>query len=318
MIILALFLTEADVSGLLSMEMALAAVEDALRQQSGGSGVTLPRQRVRAGRMVLQAMPGGLDKHAGLKFYASGSEGTHFWVPLFDTATGQLLCLLQADRLGQMRTGAASGVATQYMARPDSAVLGVFGTGWQAQSQVQAICSVRPIKQVRVFGRNRERAEAFCRQMGEQTGASFSIAADAAAVLKGADIVTTITNATSPLFDGHLLAPGTHLNAAGANRATAREVDAAAISRAALIAVDLLEQARIESGDLLAAEKEGQFRWERAVELGDIITGRRTGRTGPAQITLFESHGIATWDVATAALVYAAAREQGVGVELPL
>ncbi len=318
MIDLALFLTEADVTELLTMEMALAAVEEALRLQGEGKGLTRPRQRVQTGRMMLQAMPAGTPDHAGLKFYASGAGGTRFWVPLFDAQSGELLCLMQADRLGQMRTGAASGVATKYLARPDATVLGVFGTGWQAQSQVEAVCAVRRITAVRVFGRNQEKAEAFCRTMAERTGASYSIAEEPNVITRGADIVTTITTARSPLFDGHLLRPGTHLNAAGSNRISSREVDAATISRAALVVVDSVEQAKIESGDLVAAEKDGSFRWERAVELGDIIAGRRTGRSDPAQITLFESHGIALWDVLTAARVYALAVERGMGRTIDL
>lgn len=315
---MALFLREADVQKVLTMDVAVAAVEASLRAMGDGTAANMPRQRVRSAGALLQAMPAALPGELGLKFYCSGRQGTRFWVPLFDGATGDLLALMQADFLGMMRTGAASGVATRYLSRPDSRVLGVFGTGWQARSQVLAVAAVRPLERIKVFGRNQERLAAFCREMAAQTGIDVTPVNTPADVLEGSDIICTITNATAPLFDGRLLGPGTHVNAAGANRATSRELDAESVSRAHLVAVDMLAQARVESGDLIAAAAAGAFDWHRAVELGAIVAGQAPGRQEAKEITLFESHGLAVWDVATARRVYDLARAQGLGVEVEL
>lgn len=315
---MALFLTEDDVSQVLTMDLALAAVEGVFGEQAEGRAINRPRQRVRTGNVLLHVLPGGTPTNVGLKFYCGGPGGVNFWAVLFDAKSGELLSLMRADKLGQMRTGAASGIASKHLANPGASIFGVFGTGWQAESQVEAVCKVRPIREVRVFGRNREKAEGFCRRMAERTGASFSIAATPEQVVSGAHIVTTITTASDPLFDGHHLEPGAHVNAAGSNRATAREIDRTTVSRAALVVVDSVEQAKLESGDLLAAERDGVFRWERAVELADIVGGKRTGRQDPAQITLFSSHGIALWDIAVATEVYKLARERGLGKDIPL
>lgn len=300
------------------MEVALAAVEEALRAMGDGSAANMPRQRVRAGGALLQAMPAALPAGIGLKFYCSGRQGTRFWVPFFDAASGELLSLIQADYLGMMRTGAASGVASRYLSRPDSRVLGVFGTGWQARSQVLAVAAVRRLERIQVYGRNREKLDAFCRAMAEHTGVSVVAAASPEETLRDADILCTITNAAEPLFPGHLLAPGTHVNAAGSNRATNRELDAEAVARANLVAVDMLTQAQVESGDLIAAAAAGKFHWSQAVELGAIVAGKVPGRRAPEEVTLFESHGLAVWDVATARRVYDLARARGLGVELDL
>lgn len=315
---MALFLREADVRQVLTMEVALAAVEEALRAMGEGAAVNRPRQRARAGGPLLQAMPAALPHSLGLKFYCSSRQGTRFWVPLFDGATGELLSLMQADFLGMMRTGAASGVATRLLSRPESRVLGVFGTGWQARSQVQAVAAVRRLERIKVYGRDREKLAAFCREMAAATGVEAVPAASPEEVVRGSDIVTTITSAAAPLFDGRWLEPGTHVNAAGSNRANARELDAEAVARAGLVVVDMLEQAQVESGDLIAAAAEGRFDWGRAVELGAILAGRAAGRTGAREITLFESHGLAAWDVATARRVYELARARGLGVEIDL
>ncbi len=315
---MALFLTEKDVEQLVTMEMALQAVERALRLQGEGAGEVKPRQRVRTGKAMLQVLPATSGSAAGLKFYCGTRAGVRFWVPLFDGESGEMLAFMQADKLGQMRTGAASGIATKYMARKDASVLGLFGTGWQAETQAAAICAVRPIKEVKVFGRNREKGEAFCRRMSQQLQADFRFIPDAREVVRGSDIVTTITTADQPLFDGNWLEPGTHINAAGSNRAQAREIDATAVERAAIVATDLIEQAKIESGDLIGAAAEGRFDWTRAVELGRIVTGQAPGRNAPDEITLFASHGIGLWDVTIAEAIYRKALEAGVGQHIDL
>ncbi len=315
---MALFLREADVQQLLTMDIALAAVEEALRLLGEGAGQNRPRQRVRTQGPLIQAMPAALPQGMGLKFYCSRRQGSRFWIPLFDSVTGDLLSFMQADFLGMMRTGAASGVATRYLSRPDSKVMGVFGTGWQARSQVQAVAAVRPLERIKAYGRNQEKLAAFCHDMTALTGVQTVPAATPREVVAGSDIVGTITTAAEPLFDGSWLEPGTHINAAGSNRANAREVDAETVARADRVVVDMVEQARVESGDLIGAAAVGRFDWTRAVELGAVVAGRVPGRQSATEITLFESHGLAAWDIATARRVYDLAREKGLGVELDL
>jgi ornithine cyclodeaminase/alanine dehydrogenase-like protein (mu-crystallin family) len=316
------YLTEDQVAALLPVDDAIVALEEAFRALGGGSAQVRPRQRVHLPGSVLQVMPAGLTTPSatgmGLKAYVSGRGGIHFVFLLFDPDDGRLLALMEANRLGQIRTGAASGLATKYLARDDAQTVGIFGAGWQARSQLAAVCAVRPIRQARCYSRDAGRREQFAREMAKLLGLTVTPAAEPAAVLDGADIIVTVTSAGEPVFDGAWLAPGTHINAAGINQAAKREIDSATVERAGIVVVDLLEQARTECGDLLAAERSGVFRWERAVELAAVVAGTLPGRSSGDEITLFESQGIALEDVAAGMLVYRRAVEQGVGVELPV
>ncbi|MBI2940645.1 MAG: ornithine cyclodeaminase family protein [Chloroflexi bacterium] len=318
---MALYLTEQEVTALLDMPTALDAVETALREHGNGTATNRPRQRVRAAAGILHAMVGGITTIGamGLKAYTTfRPAGARFLVLLYDAATGDLLSLMQADRLGQMRTGAASGIATKYMARPNATTVGLFGAGWQAQSQVEAICQVRPIREVRVVGRDPERRDAFCREMSARLGVEVRPARSAEEAVCGVDVVVTATNARQPVFDGEWLEPGVHVNAMGSNDLSRREIDVETVRRSDLIAVDSIEQARLESGDLAPAVEQRVIAWEGLAEIGAIVAGRVPGRPKPDAITLFESHGLAIEDVATAARVYARARERRIGTELPL
>ncbi|HEY8743919.1 MAG TPA: ornithine cyclodeaminase family protein [Chloroflexota bacterium] len=316
------YLTEAQVGALLPVGDAIVALEEAFLALAGGTAQVRPRQRVYLPSSVLQVMPAGLTTVSasgmGLKAYVSGRVGTRFVFLLFDPQDGRLLALMEANQLGQIRTGAASGLATKYMARADAQTVGIVGTGWQARSQLAAVCAVRPIRQARCYSRDAVRREQFARDMAAQLGIAVSAAPDAHAVVEGADIVITITSAREPVFDGAWLAPGTHVNAAGINQAVKREIDDTTIQRASSIVVDLLEQARTECGDLIAAEQAGAFRWEQAVELASIVSGTVPGRSNRDDITLFESQGIALEDVAVGMLVYRRAMEQGIGIDLPV
>lgn len=312
-----LFLTEADISQLLTMDVALAAVEDAFHQQGRGLATTCPRQRARTEQAMLHVMPGALTENLGLKYYCTSRSGARFWVALFDGASGDLQAFLQADQLGRARTGAASGIATKYLARRDAAVLGLFGTGKQARAQAEAICAVRPIQQIKVCGRNQEKARAFARELTDTLGVAATVASPEATV-RGSDIVSTITTATAPVLAGEWLEPGTHVNAAGSNKPTAREIDDTAVQRAGLVTVDHLEQAQGEAGDLILAAAAGAFDWTRAVELAQVVAGRHPGRQSASDITLFASQGIALWDLAAARRVYDLARQRGIGRSIAL
>jgi alanine dehydrogenase len=317
---MALLLDEQQVTDLLTMEMAIAAVEEALKQHGLGTAINNPRTRVRLPTGQLHMMGAALPTRGviGYKAYTAFRGKARFHVMLYSTDTGELLAMLQADRLGQMRTGAASGVATKYMAQAEAHSVGIFGTGWQARSQLEAVCGVRQIQSIKAFGRDATRRQTFCAEMSQQLGIRVEPADSPEAVVKGMDVVITSTNARDPLFDGNWLDPGAHVNAIGSNALIRREIDDTTARRSALIVVDSKEQARLECGDLLGPLERGLIHWEQVRELGDIVAGHIPGRRESSDITLFESHGLAIWDLAAGMAVYDAARAKGVGCEVVL
>lgn len=317
---MALFLTENDVKQVLTATMALEAVESAHRDLALGQAQDTPRARTRLPQTVLHILQGALPAQGvlGYKAYTSNRSGNRFLVHLFDAATGSLLAVIEADYMGMIRTGAASGVAARWLARPDAKVAGVFGAGWQAEGHVRAICAALPLERVKVFSRKADKLAAFCRRMSEVTGALVVPAASAEDAVRGSDLLGTVTTAAQPLFDADWLEPGTHINAAGSNALIRQELSEATLKRAALIAVDAVPTALAEAGDLLPLLEKGRLHSRQLVELGDIIIGQRAGRTSTEQITVFESQGMAIQDLAVGLRVLAAARERGLGVELPL
>jgi alanine dehydrogenase len=317
---MALVLDEQQVTELLTIETAIAAVEDALTQQGLGTALNNPRARVRLPAGQLHMMGAALPTRGviGYKAYTAFKGKVRFHVMLYSTETGELLAMLQADRLGQMRTGAASGVATKYLARHEARSVGIFGTGWQARSQLEAVCAVRHIQSIKAYGRDATRRQTFCTEMSQQLQIPVEPAATPEATVKGVDVVITSTNARDPLFDGNWLEPGAHVNAIGSNALIRREIDDTTVRRSALIVVDSKEQARLECGDLLGPLERGLIHWEQIRELGDVVAGCTPGRRQASDITLFESHGLAIWDLAAGMAVYDAAKAKGIGRELAL
>lgn len=315
---MALFLREQDVADLLTMREALTAVEKAFREQGQGRAPNQPRRRVRLPQGVLHVMAGAVPALGGigLKAYTTFRGGARFVVLLFDSQDGRLLAVIEANRLGQLRTGAASGVATRFMARLDARVLGLLGAGYQAETQVEAICAVRPIHRVQVYSRTPEHRARFARTLSDRLGIAVVPVESARQAVEGADIIVTATTASQPVLLGEWLTPGVHVNAIGSNAAIRRELDEQAVARADRIAVDDLEQARLESGDLIYAVERGLIGWERVCPLGAIVANIVPGRLSRTEITLFESQGIALEDVAVAMRVYQLAREQGRGEEI--
>jgi alanine dehydrogenase len=315
-----LLLNESQVSELYTMEDALTGVELALRELGEGTAVNQPRNRVMTGNGSLQVMSGYVPgaQAVGLKFYSASRSGAKFVVPLFDSESGDLLSIMEANTLGQIRTGAASGVATKLLSRADAASVSVIGSGWQAQTQLEAVCAVRSIQRVSVFSRNKERRESFARDMHAKLGIPVKAAETGEDAVRGSDIVIVITNSRAPVLEGAWLEPGMHINAAGSNRANAAELDVAAVARADIITVDQLADAQIESGDLIAAVQADAVKWENVVELGAILVGKEKGRESNDQVTLFESQGLAIEDLVAARRIYDLAMEQGVGTEIPL
>lgn len=316
---MALFLTENDVKQVLTATMALEAVESAHRDLALGLAQDTPRARTRLPQTVLHILQGALPAQGvlGYKAYTSNRSGNRFLVHLFDAATGELLAVIEADYMGMIRTGAASGVAAKWLARPDAKVAGVFGAGWQAEGHVRALCAALPLERVKVCSRKADKLAAFCARMSEATGVAV-VPASAEEAVRESDLVGTVTTAAQPLFEAEWLAPGVHINAAGSNALIRQELSEATLKQAALIAVDAVPTALAEAGDLLPLLEKGRLHARQLVELGDIIVGKHKGRVSADQITIFESQGMAIQDLAVALRVLKAARAAGLGIELPL
>jgi ornithine cyclodeaminase len=317
---MALFLSEADVKQLLTVELALEAVEAAHRAHGTGRAVDIPRQRTRVPTASMHILQGALldEGVMGYKAYTVSKEGARFLVHLFDSASGRLLAVIEADYLGMMRTGATGGLAAKLLARQDAATVGVFGAGWQAQSQIEALCRVRPIRQIKVFSRDADRRRTAAADFSRRFGLEAIPAESAEQTARDSDIVVTITTSATPVFEGAWLAEGCHVNAAGSNALIRREIDEKAVARAGLVCVDSRATALAECGDLLPALEKGRLHAGQLVELGEIVAGVRPGRQSAQQITLFESQGMAIQDLALGVRLLKLARAQGVGQEVVL
>lgn len=316
-----LYLTETEVKALLPMERAIEQVYSVFRDAGAGRTQVLPRRRARTEHAQLSILGAAWSRTEGpllgMKAYSASRHGAHFFVLVWDGETGAPVALLEANHLGQIRTGAASAVATDVLARPDASRLLVIGSGFQALTQVEAVTRVRTFGHVDVYSRSEERRGAFASQIREQYGLDAeAIGPDVLPDRAGlADVIVTVTNAADPVLLGAWVRPGVHVNAAGSNVATHRELDSAAVLKADVVAVDDLEGAQTEAGDLIQAQTDG-FLFERAVELGQILSGRASGRGSDRDITLFESQGIATEDLSAAAWVVDEACRRGMGREL--
>lgn len=310
-----LLLTEDEVRQLLTMEMALEAVEQGLRKMGLDEAVNIPRARAQTDHAVLHVLAGAAKTLGvmGLKAYSTSRKGAQFHVALYDGKSGALVALIQADYLGQVRTGAASGVASQYMARPDATEVGLFGTGKQARTQLVAICKVRKINRAAVYSPNEEHRRQFAQEMSTACGVEVVPVHRPELAAEDKDIVITATTSREPVLNGNWLAEGTHVNAIGSNFLGKAELDVTTVRRADIIAVDSKDQARIEAGDFVQALEDGSLSWSDVHELGQVIVGRYAGRARAQDITLFKSLGIGIEDVAVAGKVYAKAREAGVG-----
>jgi alanine dehydrogenase len=316
---MAILLRESDVEKVATMKMAIEAVEQAFKHKAEQKADIAPRRRCRVENGMLHVMSASLSSlgYAGLKSYTSVAGQTRFLVLLYK-ADGQLVAVIEADKLGQLRTGAASAVATKYMARPESSRLGIMGTGLQARSQVQAICAVRPIKTILAYSRDAKKRDQFCKEMTEMVGIGVYPAGTPEEAAKDMDIIVTATNSKDPVCKGEWVSKGTHINAIGANFLSRQELDVAAVKKSACVVVDSLEQAMLEAGDLARAAEADAFFWEDARELGLVVTGEFPGREDAGEITLFESQGVALEDVALAVPVYEQAVKAGIGERLPV
>ena len=316
-----LMVSDEEVRALLPMSEAVEALDRIFREAAAGTVSNMSRYRVpltKGSHQVMAASSAELG-FTGLKTYVTGGGGgSQMVVLLYSTETAQPVALIAANSLGAIRTGAASGIATRYMARADASTVGMIGSGSQARTQLAGICAVRPIKRALVYSRTPAHRESFAKEMSRELGVAVEAVDSAEAAVAGADVVCVMTNAREPVVDGAAFRDGTHVNAAGSNSWTRRELDEAAVRRAELVVVDDLADAKIECGDLIWAAERRAFRWERAVELRDVVGGRVAGRPSPEAVTLFESQGLALEDVAAGAHVYHQALERGMGREVAL
>src|SRR5438874_4481997 len=233
---------------------------------------------------------------AGSKTYAVGSAGASFVVSLFSTRTGELAGVIEADKLGQLRTGGASAVAARHLARPGATSLGVIGCGWQAETQVACIRAAVPsVERVVAYCRTEESLRAFCKKVGAEAGESNQDAAEQ-------DIVVTVTSSKDPVLRGEWLREGVLVCAVGANHPRRRELDNIVLERAAFVCCDSLEQAKIESADLIEPVETGVLDWLEVHELQEVVSGRVQGRQADDDIVVFKSNGLAAWDVALGAV----------------
>jgi alanine dehydrogenase len=311
----AIYLDEAQVTELLDMDSCIKALEEAFREKAEGEGSNLPRRRLPFQGRRFMIMAGGLSKRGYLasKSYGAGKGQDTI---LYKAGDG-LVAFIRSGRLGQVRTGAASGVATKYMARKDASRLGCIGTGHQAETQVLAIAQVRKLQSVHVYGRDPQKRKAFADKMSALLKMEVKPVETSAECVKGRDIVVTMTNSAQPVFDGKLLEPGTHINAAGANTRINRELDETAVTRCGMIATDDVEGAQLECGDLNWPVERGLMSWAKVYDIAPIVAGWMPGRRSEDEITLFESQGIGLEDCAAAALIYERALARGMGAKLP-
>jgi alanine dehydrogenase len=306
------YLTEADVGALLTPADALEAVEGSFRRLAAGEVENRPRERLRLEEGAFAVMA-AVDRElqlAGVKTYSWLPGGTPFVVVLFDTSSAQLAAVIEADKLGQLRTGAASGVAAKYLARPGASSLGVIGCGWQARSQVACIRAALPrIERVVAYCRTPESLAEFCKETGAENGESHRDPASC-------DVVVTVTTSRDPVLRGEWLRPGALVCAVGANELRARELDNVVLERAAFVCCDSRAQARLESGDLIEPVAAGVLDWLEVHELQEVVAGELEGRQADDDVVLFKSNGLAAWDVAIGSVALEKAREQGVGVDV--
>ncbi len=314
-----LFLTEEDVRELMDMTTSIEVVEEAFRQMAAGEAGNVPRARASTSGILLHTMSAAA-KYLGLvgwKAYTTTKHGARFHVAVYHVDSGEMVALIEANNLGQLRTGAATGVATEYMARPDAKVVGIFGSGLQARTQLKAVCTVRRIERVEVYSRNDQRRNAFAEEMTEYCATQVVPVRTPVEAASEKDIVICASSSRAPVFDGRVLDEGTHVNAIGSNFLSKAEIDVTTVRRADTIVCDSIEQCRLEAGDFSQALEEGVTDWRLMHELADVIVGRETGRARPEDVTLFKSVGLAIEDVAMAAEIVKRAREVGLGRTLP-
>jgi len=317
----ALFLSEKDIEQLGTMAEAMDAIRDVFvlsgRAQvlnPARQCIDLPQGTLRLTTAVIPSLERMAVKVSSTLVFKSNSGRL---LILSDSKSGRILAFLEVFQMGALRTGAASGVATDLLARRDARSVGIFGSGRQARTQLQAVASARRIERATVSSPNPSHVANFCTEMSDRLGFPV-LAARSAEELYDNDILITATTAREPILFGRYLKAGTHVNAIGSNIFSRREFDDEAVSRCDLLTVDNREQAKQESAELVGAVERGLLAWDQVHEIGEVAAGLILGRRRQRDITLFKSLGVAMEDVALGARLYKMARERGMGIEIPL
>ncbi len=315
---MALFLRDEDVLASVTMDAMLETIESMQRHYGRGEAYSLPRRKIIARGGMLAVMGGGLFHEGvlGVKTYTVVKGAYSFQVSLYDADTGALLCYTQANRLGQLRTGATTGVAVKHLSNPGASTVGIIGTGYQAPTQLEAVCKVRDIKKIKAFSRNPENREAFARSMTSSLGVEVSAAASNREAVEDSDVVICIAATMEPVLEGAWLKPGATVIGAGPTTWRAREVDDGTLDRAGKVFVDSVEQAPMEAGDMAGAVDRGIFQWSQVLELRHAVAGMVAGRDNAEQIVYAKLMGTGIADVAAAKLAYDSAKAAGAGMEM--
>ncbi len=315
---MALFLKDEDVAQCVTMAAMLEAIESMQRQYGDGQAHNMTRRKIIADSGMLSVMGGGLFHQGllGVKTYTVVKGAYSFQVSLYDANTGELLLYTQANRLGQLRTGATTGVAVKHLANPGDATVGIIGTGGQAPTQLEALSKVRGIKKIKAYSRTQERREEFACRMTDTMGVEVSAVASNEDAVRDCDIVLCIAATMDPVVEGAWLKDGSTLIGAGPTTWRAREVDEAVITRAGKLIVDSMEQAAIEAGDLCSAVDKGIIQWSKVHELRHVVSGAVTGRDSKDQVVYAKIMGTGVADVAAAKLAYDSAKAAGLGTEM--
>jgi len=313
-----LFLKDEDVDQCVTMDAMLEAIESMQRQYGDGQAHNMTRRKIIAESGMLSVMGGGLFHQGllGVKTYTVVKGAYSFQVSLYDANTGELLLYTQANRLGQLRTGATTGVAVKHLANPGEATVGIIGTGGQAPTQLEAVSKVRGIKKIKAYSRTKERREEFARRMTDAMGVEVTAAATNEDAVRDCDIVLCIAATMEPVVEGAWLKDGSTLIGAGPTTWRAREVDEATFKRVGKLIVDSTEQAAIEAGDLCNAVDKGIIQWSKVHELRHVVSGAVTGRDSEGQVVYAKIMGTGVADVAAAKLAYDSAKAQGLGTEM--
>lgn len=314
-----IWISEGDVDQLFTLDDAIDALAGAYRLQARGEAGNMRRTHVREGESIHHAVGGVI---AGL-----GVTGTKTWtftpggasplVVVFSLSDGSVLGIVEAFTLGQMRTAATSALGTRVLARPDASVLAMVGTGRQALMQARAVLAVRPIEQIRVYGRNPENRAKMAARLAAETGREVSEHESVAAATHGADVVTAVTRSAEPVLTGEMLDPGTHVNAVGAVVASRRELDETAVGRCSLVVADSLPQAEDDAGELLRARDAGLLDWGVVHGLETVVDMEPEQLRSESDITLFKALGVGLSDVALAAEILRRARTEQLGAPIP-
>jgi alanine dehydrogenase len=313
-----LFLKDEDVAQCVTMDAMLEAIESMQRHYGNGQAHNMTRRKIIAESGMLSVMGGGLFYQGllGVKTYTVVKGSYSFQVSLYDANTGDLLCYTQANRLGQLRTGATTGVAVKHLANPGNVTVGVIGTGGQAPTQLEAVSKVRGIKMVKAFSRTQERREEFARRMTDALGVEISAVATNEEAVRDCDIVVCVAATMGPVVQGAWLRDGSTVIGAGPTTWRAREVDEATIARAGKLIVDSLDQATLEAGDLCSAVDKGLLQWSKVHELRHVVSGAVTGRDNKDQVVYAKIMGTGVADVAAAKLAYDSAKAAGLGLDM--